>query len=111
MTRWIFVSFNILFASQETFNCSDVFYDYAFNRKDLSPVYRKNFSKLELMYEEAVNERFETPEAPELKEPVREPVRKPAEKSAATVEKKNTSKPKKEKTAKKVKKAAGKGSK
>ena len=107
MTRWIFVSFNILFASQRTLDSSDVFYDYTFNKEDLSPVYRKNFGALELMYEEAVNERFETPEAPELKEPTR----KPTEKRVATVEKKNTSKPKKERTTKKVKKVAGKGSK
>ena len=77
---------------------SDVLFNTSYNKKDLALTFRKAFNDLEFTYEKELKNRFDSLDAPELKEPERkEVVRK--------VVKRNGGKEKKEKTAAKAKKS------
>lgn len=77
-------------------------FETSYNKKDLVSTFRKSFNELEYSYEKALRERFDSLDAPELKEPVRKEVVKrmggKEKKEKTAVKAKKTRKAKKAKT-------------
>ncbi len=99
-TPLISATFNILaFRCSRVLTDTSIFYDYVFGKEHASIGKKKQFTDIELKYEEKVKECYSSMDAPKLEAPVRESKESEGEKKVVT----------KEKTAKK-KKAPAKGS-
>lgn len=97
-TPLISATFNILaFRCSKALTGTSIFYDYVFGKENASIGKKKQFTDIELKYEEKVKECYSSMDAPELEAPVRESKESESEKVIT-----------KEKTAKK-KKAPAKG--